>query len=69
MESNFGARKSKRRKKTDFDPNHDFVDEAVKEFLENGGEIKKVEALEKNYQGFLAGKEPVSPADEFLMEN
>lgn len=59
--------RKRRKKKTDFDPNHEFVNSAVQRFLRSGGYIQKVETIDKNYQGFLTGKELVSPADEFLM--
>lgn len=61
----FGRKRRKR--KSDFDPNHEFVNSAVHYFLQNGGQIQKVEAIDKNYLGFLALKESISPADDFLM--
>lgn len=63
----YGNGYRRKRKKSDFDPNHEFVDSAVTSFLKAGGHITKVETIEKSYQGFLAVKESLSPADEFLL--
>ena len=69
MANSFTVRKSRRGKKTCFNPTREFVDSAVQEFLDRGGHITKVEKIDKNYRGFLAIRDLVSPADEFLLGN
>lgn len=53
-----------RKKKTDFNPNHDFVSSAVEDFIKNGGKIRKVPL---DYVLFMGGKAQIAPADEFLL--
>ena len=56
------------RKQSKFNPNHAFVDDAIQEFLQNGGQISRVDSIDKDYQGFLTAREIMAPADEFLMD-
>lgn len=63
-----GFSKRRRAKKSKFNPNRDFVNSAVQDFLEQGGHIHKIEAEKKDYQDFLTARETMAPADEFLMD-
>ncbi len=69
MTNSFVPGRGRRRKKTDFNPSHEFVNSAVQEYLQNGGHINKVDITNINYHGLLSIKEHVSPADDFLLGN
>jgi len=58
-------RKRQRSIKT-FNPNREFLEKAIVEFLANGGKITHIE--ENNYEDFMLGKDGSgSSTDEFLM--
>ncbi len=59
-------KKRKGKKTTPFKPNHDEIDSAIKEYLKNGGVIKKITADNDNLQQFVAQKGTSSVVDEFL---
>lgn len=60
-----GWRKGRRaRKAVSFNPNHNYIDNAVEEFLQNGGTIKKIEIDEDAYQAFIKMRD--AAADDFL---
>ena len=64
MRKSFKRRSSK---KTNFEPNHADIQQATQDFLKKGGAIKVVDHVEDYYEDFLSHREPVAPADEFLM--
>ena len=49
-----------------FKPSRIEIEDAVNEFLKNGGSIKKIEANESNFKDFVALNELPSAADDFL---
>ena len=61
-------RRSKK-KSVKFKPSHDFLSQAVEEYLKNGGTIKKLEFDEKSFKDFIASSESPMAVDEFLNGN
>ncbi len=57
------GRKSKKRRLS-FNPNHSDVENAVEEYLKQGGTIKKIELDEKAYQAFVKMRD--TGVDDFL---
>lgn len=57
------GRKPKKRPKS-FNPNRSFINNAVDEFLKNGGTIKKIEIDDEAYQAFIKMRD--AAADDFL---
>jgi hypothetical protein len=49
IESDEASRSKKRRKskKGDFQPTREYIDEKTREYLKNGGEIKKITAIDQ----------------------
>lgn len=60
----FGNRR--KRKSSNFNPNHKDVDKAITIFLNSGGRITKLEVLKTGYLDFMAMKNEIT-ADDFLM--
>ena len=54
----------KAKKRTSFNPNREYVQDAVNEFLKDGGTITKIEMDEKAYQAFIKLRD--AAADDFL---
>jgi hypothetical protein len=49
-------KKSGRRKKMNgvsFNPNHEYLENAVQNFVKKGGEIKKIENISEDYEKFI----------------
>ncbi len=60
--------KGRKKKSKSFDPNRDFVDQAVKDYIGNGGKITRIEDLsDDDFEKFIAHRDSVPPADEFLL--
>ena len=60
--------KSRKGKKSKgFDPNRDYLNDAVKDYLERGGRIKKVVDITEDYDQFGTVQDALIPADDFLM--
>lgn len=57
----------KRRKGIAYNPSQEFLNEAVRDFLNKGGKIKRIEFSKKNTDTFLSGTVPPSEVDEFLL--
>jgi hypothetical protein len=66
MEFNPGVKKRKKVRGDSFKPDHKFISEAVLEFLKKGGEIKKIEANDRNLDKYVKVFEDPSSADDFL---
>ena len=49
-----------------FKPSRIEIENAVNEFLKNGGSIKRIEANETNFKDFVTLSELPSAADDFL---
>ncbi len=60
--------RNRRTKFVPFDPNHDFVSDAVEEYLRNGGQIKQILAEENEVEDPLLNIPDNIEADEFLQE-
>lgn len=61
--------KKRRRRHLAFNPNHEFIADAVEEYLREGGKIKQLEPQEiKDRQAPVANFEDNLEADEFLSE-
>ncbi len=58
--------KKRRRKAVNFNPNRDYIESAVDDFLKNGGKIKKVQAGPENFVDFISGQKDREEYD-FLM--
>ncbi len=61
-------RKHRRTRNVSFNPNHEFVAEAVEEFLNSGGKIKMLAAEEVDLRESWIKIEDNHEADEFLQE-
>ncbi len=62
--------KSRKRKKSkDFDPNREYLDEAVKDYLERGGKIKKIIDVADDLDQINGFQRNRLPVDEFLMDH
>lgn len=62
-------RRSRRNKSVKFKPSHDFLSQAVKDYLANGGTITKLEFDEKSFKNFISSSESPIAVDEFLNGN
>ncbi|MBU2510368.1 hypothetical protein KJ966_03485 [bacterium] len=61
--------KHRRKRHLSFDPNHEFIAEAVDEYLKKGGKIEQLKSEpEKTNQATWFAIEDNSEADEFLNE-
>lgn len=56
------GRKSK--KSISFNPNRNYINDAVEEYLKQGGKIKKIEMDEEAYKAFVKMRD--AAADDFL---
>ncbi len=54
------------RKSVKFRPSHDFLKQAVEEYLANGGTITRLEFNKKAYEIFVSGSEHPTAVDDFL---
>ncbi len=68
MEKFKNQKRRGRRRSVSFNPNHNYIEKSVEEFLKNGGIIKRVERVNGSYENFVSIKETNGSADEFLME-
>ncbi len=59
--------KKKGKKSTPFKPSHDYINSAVEEFLENGGEIHTITVDDNNLLQFVGRNELSLTVDEFLL--
>ena len=57
------------RKSVKFKPSHDFLSQAVSEYLADGGTITKLEFDERSFKDFIATSESPMAVDEFLNGN
>ena len=57
------------RKSVKFTPSHDFLSQAVSEYLADGGTITKLEFDERSFKDFIATSESPMAVDEFLNGN
>lgn len=64
------TRKGKRAGKrgVSFNPNRNYINSAVEEYLKEGGKITKIEIDDESYQEFVKIRDAVS-TDEFLNGN
>lgn len=62
-------RRALRTKAVKFKPNRDYVNQAVEDYLANGGKITKLEFNEKAYQEFMQTPEAPNAVDDFLNGN
>lgn len=46
---------------------HDDVSQAVAEFLNRGGTIKKIQSVDRSYADIISNHDPVNEVDDFLM--
>lgn len=61
------AVKRRRKKSPSFDPNREYVQNAVEEFLKNGGKIKKLVLDDKSYENFMGLRsDGLQEVEEFL---
>ncbi len=58
----------RRRRHLSFDPNREFVADAVEEYLKGGGKITQLEAQTENNQDSWLKMDDTKEADEFLKE-
>ncbi len=61
--------KSRTRKKSKrFNPNREYLDEAVKEYFEEGGKITRIVDISEEYENIIGHLEVNSPlVDDFLL--
>jgi len=59
--------KKRKRKRSNFQPDSDFINDAVEEYLKAGGKITRVEIDEEAYRDFIS-RSDARAADEFLNE-
>jgi len=69
MSRSIVGRRGRRSKNTSFNPNTEYVRKATDEFLKKGGKVTKVLDVTTDYDEFLAHRERMNPADEFLLGN
>ncbi len=58
----------RRKKDIKFKPTHNFINQAVTYYLNNGGRITKLEFNEQSFENFLANTVGENNSDEFLIE-
>jgi len=61
-------RRRGRRKSISFNPSHQFIAESVEAYLRDGGKITRIERINGSYESFVSLNEPVSSADDFLLD-
>lgn len=55
----------KRRKRSSFNPNQSYIDEAVRLYLNNGGKINRIVIDEDSYSNFIKNPDYIA-VNEFL---
>ncbi len=60
--------KRRKRKATSFKPTRSYVEKAVNEYLDAGGQITRIEASDANYEQFMQGKESFSSISDFFYD-
>ncbi|MBT7713194.1 MAG: hypothetical protein HN745_15840 [Deltaproteobacteria bacterium] len=68
MENTKPQKRRGRRRSVSFDPNHNYVEKSVEEYLKGGGTIKRIERVNGSYESFVSISDTNGSADEFLME-
>lgn len=58
-----------RRRSVSFDPNHNYIEKSVEDYLKEGGKITRIERVNGSYQSFVSISESNCSADEFLMDS
>lgn len=61
-------RRRGRRKSVSFNPNHNYVEQSVDDYLKKGGKITRIERINGSYQSFVSVTETNNSADDFLMD-
>jgi len=61
-------RRRGRRKSVSFNPNHQYVEQSVDDYIKNGGRITRIERVNGSFQSFDAAPEVNGSVDEFLMD-
>ncbi len=69
MEKFKNQKRRGRRRSVSFDPNHNYVEKSVEAYLQEGGQITRIERINGNYESFVAISESNCSADEFLMDS
>lgn len=60
--------KSRKKKKSKgFNPNRDYLNDAVKDYLEKGGKITKIIDVSDEAERFDGSRDFTIPADDFLL--
>lgn len=60
--------KSRKNKKSKgFNPNRDYLNEAMKDYIERGGKITKIVEVEDDYQNVTSFSDSGTFVDDFLM--
>lgn len=67
MKGRFIGKRKRNAKSVKFNPNSNYIDDAVSSFLQDGGRITKIVDLEEGMDDFMSHREAVPPADEFLL--
>jgi len=58
---------NRRKKSVSFNPSSEYLNEAIEDYVQKGGEIKVIEGVNDYYDEFIAIRERNPPADEFLL--
>ena len=68
MDKNKVFKRRGRRRAVTFNPSHEYIQDSVKDFLQKGGKITRVERIKANYENFVSMPDALSSADDFLFE-
>ncbi len=69
MKLTYASRRRRKYRHLSFNPNSEFVAEAIEEFLRSGGEITQLESRPEKKQENWIGINDNKEADEFLNES
>ena len=67
MKINIGNSKSNIKKHQSFKPDHHYVEKAIKDYMKNGGKIKKINIEKENSDQIYSYPLNSTDVDEFLM--
>ena len=69
MRKELSANRKRLKNTKPFNPNKDYLDQAVNEFLKDGGKITKiVEVEDEDLERFMAYSKPTPPGDDSFMK-
>ena len=68
MDKNRVFKKRARRRSASFNPNHQYIEDSIQEYLKRGGKITRIERVNGSYENFVSIPDALASADDFLFD-